>query len=222
DAVYIGLPNKLHPEWTILAAQAGKHVLCEKPLARHAADAERMAAACREAGVLLMEAFMWRFHPQHEPVQALLQEGAIGEPSLVRASVNYPRDPSAPSGLDIRMQPALDGGALMDVGCYAVNVARWAMGGEPMEVVGRQVLDPTYGVDMTFGGVLRFPGDRLAMVDGSLRYSIAHHYEIVGPEGRIRVERLRVDAHTGRIFVHRGEEFRVEEVPPADQFAREA
>ena len=251
DAIYIGLPNSLHTEWTIRAANAGKHVLCEKPLARTAADAERMLAACRAAGVLLMEAFMWRHHPQHAHVRALLESGAVGAPSFVRASFGYvinrraepllvrpahtgARADAAPrggrlntssgsAGLNVRLDPLLEGGSLMDVGCYGVNAARWLFGSEPVGFAAQQHVDPRYGVEVSFGGVLRFADGQLAMVDSSFAHVGLNRYEIAGPEGRIVVDRaFRPDDAPGRIELYHGSEQRVESVPPANQFANEA
>jgi predicted dehydrogenase len=219
DAVYNPLPNSLHPEWTIRAAQAGKHVLCEKPVARTAAEAERMAAACRANGVLLMEAFMWRHHPQHAHVRALLDAGEIGEPRMVRGSFTYLMG----EGPNVRLESTLEGGSLMDVGCYPLNAARWVFGAEPIEVVGQQVVDPRFGVDMRFAAVVRFPGDRLALIDSSFAQSGQAMYEVVGTTGRIVVERAyRPDDRAGLIHVLRGDDRRVDEIPPFDQFVGEA
>jgi predicted dehydrogenase len=224
DAVYIALPNSLHAEWTIRAAEAGKHVLCEKPVARHAAEAERMAEACRTAGVLLMEAFMWRHHPQHARVRALLDSGTIGEPNCVRASFGYVINPVGEAGgLNVRLEAGLEGGSLMDVGCYSVNVARWAFSSEPVGFAAQQRIDRSFGVEVGFGGVLRFAGGQLAMVDSSFVHAPLNRYEIAGPEGRIVVERaFRPDDSPGRIDVYRGSEHAVESVPAANQFANEA
>ncbi|HEY3058827.1 MAG TPA: Gfo/Idh/MocA family oxidoreductase [Chloroflexota bacterium] len=220
DAIYNPLPNRLHAEWTMRAARAGKHVLCEKPLARTGAEAQEMARVCQQAGVLLIEAFMWRHHPQHARVRALLDAGQIGEPRMVRSSFSYMIGPE-PS--NVRLQRDLEGGSLMDVGCYPVNVARWVFQAEPIDVVGRQIVDPTYNVETTFAGVLTFPGDRLALIDSSFGQAGQTEYEIVGTEGRIVVDRaFRPDARPGRIHVLRGQEQRTEEVAPADQFALEA
>ena len=120
DAVYIGLPNSLHAEWAIASVRAGKHVLCEKPLAVSSAEAEAMFEAARTAGVWLMEAFMYRFHPQTLKVQELIGAGAIGEVRLVRAAFCFTvSDPA-----NVRLSSELAGGALRDVGCYPVNFAR--------------------------------------------------------------------------------------------------
>ena len=224
DAVYIPLPNSLHAEWTIRAANAGKHVLCEKPLARTAADAERMAAACRAAGVLLMEAFMWRHHPQHARVRELLNDGAIGEPSFVRASFGYVINPAREAGgLNVRLDEALEGGSLMDVGCYSVNVSRWVFGSEPVAVAAQQRIDPKYGVEVSFGGVLRFAEGQLAMIDSSFVHTPINRYEIAGPEGRIVVDRaFRPDDSPADIEIYRGSKHSVETIPPSNQFANEA
>jgi xylose dehydrogenase (NAD/NADP) len=219
DAVYIGLPNNLHAEWTIRAAEAGKHVLCEKPLARAAAVARDMAEACHRAGVVLMEAFMWRHHPQHARVMEVVRSGAIGEPVLVRGSFTYP----IPAGPNVRLERDLEGGSLMDVGCYPVNVARWAFGAEPVACVGVQVIEQAYGVETSFAGALRFDGGRLALIDSSFRQSGTQRYEIVGSLGRIVVPRaFRPDEDPGVIEITDAEAKRTEEVPAANQYALEA
>jgi predicted dehydrogenase len=216
DAIYVALPNSLHAEWTIEAARARKHVLCEKPLTRRAADALRAAAACREAGVVLMEAFMWRHHPQHARVEALLRAGTIGEPNLVRAAFSYVIAP----GANVRLARDLDGGSLMDVGCYAVDAARWVFRDEPFACVAQQIVEPAVGVDVSFAGVLRFPGDRLALVDSSFRQTFTHRYEIVGAAGRIVVPRaFRPDALPGRIEITTSAGEHIEESPPLNQYA---
>jgi xylose dehydrogenase (NAD/NADP) len=122
DAIYIPLPNTLHAEWTIRSAEAGKHVLCEKPLAASVAECEAMLAACHQAGVQLMEGFMYRFHPQHARVRAMVAAGLIGQPTLIRTTfcVRMQRPPD-----DIRFSPTLGGGSLLDVGVYALDAARW-------------------------------------------------------------------------------------------------
>jgi xylose dehydrogenase (NAD/NADP) len=180
-AVYIPLPNSMHKSWTLRCAEAGKHVLCEKPLALTAADCEDMIAACRAHGVVLMEAFMYRFHPRTRRVAQLVTEGAIGDLRLMRASFTFRiRDPA-----NIRLQPHLGGGALYDVGCYTVNVSRMILG-EPREVVASGHIG-TSGVDETLAGLLRFEGDRLAVIDCGLMASRREEYELVGADGRLMV-----------------------------------
>ena len=189
DAVYIGLPNSMHLEWTVKAAQAGKHVLCEKPLARTLADARVMKAACDHAGVMLMEAFMYRHHPQHAIVRALLDGGAIGDVAYVRAAFNYVMSGPRLENRDHRIRPDMEGGGLMDVGCYAVNAARYAYGVEPEEVVAMQRVSHDFEVDMSFAAVLRFPGGRLAVIDGGFESMGSQFYEIAGTSASIRVEK---------------------------------
>jgi D-xylose 1-dehydrogenase (NADP+, D-xylono-1,5-lactone-forming) len=223
DAVYIALPNSLHAEWTIAAAKAGKHVLCEKPVASRAADAQRMALACQAAGVILMEGFMWRHHPQHARVRQLVREGAIGDPTFLRSSFTYVISPIVENAHNVRLQADLEGGSLMDVGCYGVNAARWAFEAEPVAVAGQQVVDPESQVDTAFLGALRFADRRLASIDSSFFRTPANVYAIEGSEGMLRVEKaFRPDDAPGRIHIVRANgEHRVEEVPPANQFANE-
>ncbi|TMM13810.1 MAG: Gfo/Idh/MocA family oxidoreductase [Actinobacteria bacterium] len=158
EVVYISLPNGPHVEWSVRALEAGKHVLCEKPLARHPAEVERAFAAAERNGRLLMEAFMWRHHPQTSRLLELVRGGAIGDVRLIRATFTFTLvdDPA-------RIDPALAGGALMDVGCYCVSGSR-LLAGEPVEASARQVVGPT-GVDLRLVGTLVFPGDVLAQVD---------------------------------------------------------
>lgn len=219
DAVYIGLPNALHAEWTVRAAQAGKHVLCEKPVARSEARAQEMAAACRAAGVVYMEAFMYRHHPQHSRVRELLAAGVIGEPRLIRATFCFSM--RSPRG-NIRVDPGLQGGSLMDVGCYAVDVARYHFGAEPTEVVALQQVPPRFGVDITFAGLLRFSGERLAVIDCSFEVGSGGRYEVAGPDGYIAVERAFTPGSGGvTIRIATAREPRTEELPGVNQYALE-
>ncbi|HXR11877.1 MAG TPA: Gfo/Idh/MocA family oxidoreductase, partial [Gaiellaceae bacterium] len=181
EAIYISLPNGPHVEWSIRALEAGKHVLCEKPLARHPADVERAFAAADGAGLLLMEAFMWRHHPQTKRLRELVQEGAIGELRFVRASFSF----TVRDERDVRLDPQLVGGALMDVGCYTVSAAR-LVAGEPVEVSGRQVVGPS-GVDLRFAGTLLFPGEVLGQIDCGFDLPDRAEIEVAGSEGTIRV-----------------------------------
>ena len=183
DAVYIPLPNTLHAEWTIRAAAAGKHVLGEKPMATSVADCRRMVAACRAAGVSYMEACMYRFHPQHARVRALIADGVIGEPKVVRASfcVRMQRPPA-----DIRYAPDLGGGSLFDVGVYALDAVRWLLGGDPVAVSGQVALDAR-GIDASATAALAFPDGVLASVTCSFDANAGGSYEVVGPLGTISV-----------------------------------
>jgi predicted dehydrogenase len=223
DGVYIGLPNSLHTAWTVQAAAAGKHVLCEKPLSRRASDVEQMVAACDAARVLLMEAFMFRHHPQHARVRELLAAGAIGEPAIVRASFAFAMPPARRAIPDVRVQAGLDGGAFMDVGCYALNAARFLFDAEPLEVSALQRKDPLLNVDTSFAAVARFPGDRLALLDGSFDANGPSRYEITGFEGSILVERAyQPERQPSQITIVRGGERRTEEIAGTDQYGVEA
>jgi len=182
DAVYIPLPNHLHAEWTIRAARAGKHVLCEKPLALSVAEVDAMEAAARQGGVVLAEAFMYRHHPQTLKVRELVTAGAIGAVRFVRGTFSFTLD--RPD--DVRLQPEWGGGCLWDVGCYPLSFTRFVLGEEPVEVVGTQVLGPT-GVDETFAGQMLFPGGVLAQVDAGFRSRPRTALEIAGTEGTILV-----------------------------------
>jgi predicted dehydrogenase len=179
DAVYIPLPNELHRPWTERAAAAGKHVLCEKPLALDAADAAPMIDACRNAGVTLMEAFMWRHHPRVAHARKLLADGALGELRLVKMDFSFDIDRS-----DWRLDAARGGGALYDLGCYGINVARTFTQAEPTEIVARaKYFSP--GVDSTMSMLLRFPGDATALLDCSFEVPYRNRFEIVGTKGAI-------------------------------------
>jgi predicted dehydrogenase len=223
DGVYIGLPNSLHCEWTVKAAEAGKHVLCEKPLSRRLAEVERMVAACEQAGVILAEAFMYRHHPQHARVKELIAAGEIGDPVFVRASFCYAMPAERRLAPDVRVQPGLDGGAFMDVGCYALNAARFVFDAEPLEVTALQRHDESLGVDTSFAAVARFPGDRLALIDGSFDSNGPSRYEVSGFGGTIVAERgFQPETYPAIITVTKPGERRIVEVSPTDQFGREA
>lgn len=157
DAVYICLPNALHHPWTLRALAAGKHVLCEKPYSRHPAEVAEAFDVAAAADRVLMEAFMWRHTPQARRFVELLPE--VGALQAIRATFSFRIDDPA----DVRLQADLDGGSLMDVGCYAVSGARLVAGSEPVRVLGEQTLAPS-GVDMTFAGLLRFPADVIATI----------------------------------------------------------
>jgi predicted dehydrogenase len=182
DAVYIGLPNSLHREWTIRAAEAGKHVLCEKPLALDAAECLEMDEAARKHGVKLMEAFMYRFHPRTERVQELIGDGVIGPLRSLHSSFTFRL--SNPE--NIRMKPELGGGALMDVGCYCVNVSRTLAGQEPSEVQAMASWAET-GVDAQMAGTMRFENGLLAQFDCALTLERHESYVASGTDGRLAV-----------------------------------
>jgi xylose dehydrogenase (NAD/NADP) len=180
DAVYVPLPNALHVEWSIRALEAGKHVLCEKPMSRRPEEVERAFDVAEREGRVLAEAFMWRHHPQLRRARELIEEGAIGRMRLIRASFAFnARDPD-----DIRLQGDLDGGALMDVGCYCVSGCRALAGAEPERVQAEQVTGGS-GVDVVLVATLRFPGDVLATLDCGLALAERDVLEAVGDEGSL-------------------------------------
>lgn len=182
DVIYNPLPNSLHAEWTIKAAQAGKHVLCEKPLALSVEEVEAMAAAGRAAGVVIAEAFMYRHHPQTLKVKEMVDAGLVGDVRLVRGSFTFNiADPK-----DVRLDPALGGGSIWDVGCYPISYARLILGKEPIRAFGWQWTGST-GVDEAFSGQLLFHGDIFAQFDCGFRSPYRAHMEIVGTGGSILV-----------------------------------
>ncbi|RPI20808.1 MAG: gfo/Idh/MocA family oxidoreductase [Actinobacteria bacterium] len=202
DAVYIPLPNDLHAEWTVRAAAAGKHVLCEKPLALTAAQAQEMADACADAGVRLAEAFMYRHHPTWVEAVRLVREGAIGELQAVQSWFSYFNDDPA----NIRNRLENGGGALMDVGCYSVNSARMLFAAEPIAIKASVRRDPVMLVDTLTSGVLEFPGGGQAAFTCSTRAEPDQRVHIVGDAGRIDIEipfNIPPDRET-RIFVTAG------------------
>jgi predicted dehydrogenase len=182
DAVYIPLPNHLHAEWTIAAVQAGKHVLCEKPLAMTAADAERMVGAAEVAGVQLMEAFMYRLHPSWLKVHELVRSGHIGPLTSVQSWFSYYNDDAT----NIRNIREAGGGALFDIGSYCVNLSRWLFGAEPDDVQAAIRRDPELGVDTLTSSILSF-ADGFASFTCSTRAEDDQRVHIYGTRGRISI-----------------------------------
>jgi predicted dehydrogenase len=179
QAVYISLPNSLHVEWSIRALEAGKHVLCEKPLDRRPEEVERGFDAAERAGRILTEAFMYRHNPQTAKLVELVRDGAVGTLRLVRSAFSFSLgDPE-----NVRLAAGLDGGALMDVGCYCVSGSR-LLAGEPETVSAVQVTGAS-GVDVLFAGIMRFPGDVVAHFDCGFVLPERDELEVVGSEGSI-------------------------------------
>jgi xylose dehydrogenase (NAD/NADP) len=181
EAVYIPLPNELHAPWTRAAADAGKHVLCEKPLALNASEARAMVTHCQSRGVLLMEAFMWRHQNRSGELKRLVNAGRIGTLKLIRCSFSFPIEPG-----DWRLDPARGGGALWDVGCYGLNAARFFTGLEPVAFQAVAKRSPS-GVDLSLAAALRFPGGVLALFDCSFEQPFRCTIELVGSSGVIDV-----------------------------------
>jgi D-xylose 1-dehydrogenase (NADP+, D-xylono-1,5-lactone-forming) len=214
EAVYIPLPNTLHVEWSILALEAGKHVLCEKPLSRHPDDVAAAFAAAERSERILMEAFMYRHNPQTKRLTELIAEGAIGDLRLVRSTFSY----SLYDEDNIRLRPELEGGALMDVGCYCVSGSR-LLGGEPEAVYAHAWYGPT-GTDWTLTGNLRFPGDLIAVFDCGTALTNRDELEAIGSEGSLFLDdpwhcnlptiELRRDDGTELIEVDYADSYRLE------------
>ena len=186
DAVYIPLPNALHAEWTIKAAECGKHVLCEKPLCVTAGEAADVVAYCRTQGVRLMEGFMWPHHPRTHRIREMIDQGIIGQVRRVTAAFTFRMDPMDPR--NVRLYPVLGGGSLLDVGCYPVAAIRWAMGAEPVRVfaTGRHA----HGVDIEVNCQFGFADGRSAAFDCGFTMPYRTWLEVVGTLGTIRVPRM--------------------------------
>ena len=225
DAVYIPLPNHIHATWTIAAARAGKHVLCEKPLALTAKQAQEMVDACRDAGVLLAEAFMYRLHPSWAAVRDLIDSGRIGRLRAVDSWFSYHNDDAA----NIRNILEYGGGALYDIGCYSVNLSRMLFGEEPLQVAARMVRDASSGVDILTSGLLAFESG-LATFTCATQVEPDQRVHIYGTEGRIAIDipfNIPPDRPT-RIRLTAGGDPPVApatttiELPPADPYTVEA
>jgi predicted dehydrogenase len=206
DAVYIPLPNSLHVPWSMKALEAGKHVLCEKPLTRRVVDAEAAFDAADRAGRLLMEAFMWRYHPQTE--ELVRRAAEIGPLRVVRAAFGFTL--AAEDTGNVRIQPDLDGGALMDVGCYCLSALR-LLCGEPVRARGEAV--ERNGVDGRFAGTLRFEGDVLGTFDCGFDVPPLGKIEVVGAGGTLIAEDPWHGARPRLTLVRPGGD--VEEIPVA-------
>jgi D-xylose 1-dehydrogenase (NADP+, D-xylono-1,5-lactone-forming) len=181
EAVYISLPNSLHVEWSVKALEAGKHVLCEKPLDRRTEAVERAYDAAERADRILMEAFMYRFNPQTAKVKELVDGGAVGTPRVIRTAFSF----TLTNPENVRLAADLDGGALMDVGCYCVSGSR-LIAGEPEQVFGEQVVGPS-GVDLRFAGTMRFPEDVIANFDCGFDLPGRGELEVIGSDGSLFV-----------------------------------
>lgn len=192
EAVYISLPNALHAEWSILALLSGKHVVCEKPMASNAAETVRVADAAASSGRKVMEAFMWRFHPQHERALAAVRSGDIGTVRLVKGAFTFVLEPME----DARMDHTLQAGSVMDVGCYPISAARYYFGSEPSLAVARGDVHPEYATDMSMCGILDFPAGR-ALIESGFHLPERTDLQIIGEKGVIRIPRAWVPDDAG-------------------------
>jgi predicted dehydrogenase len=222
DAVYVPLPNHLHHPWTIKALQAGKHVLCEKPLACSAREAQEMSEMASKAGLWLMEAFMYRFHPRSRHIQGMVAGGEIGEPCWVRSSFCFHIGEERLSTCDNpRMKPEMGGGALLDVGCYGVSVARWLLGAEPTRLQAQAAYHAS-GVDVHFVGTMGFSDRQLAIVEASFVSALQQTFMVVGSDGAIELPHdAFIPWEKDALFTMRGREQEVGQeqvIPGADEY----
>ena len=226
DAVYIPLPNDMHAEWTIKAAEAGKHVLCEKPLAMTSAQAQEMVDACAESGVRLQEAFMYRHHPTWVKAVKLARSGAIGDLRAVQSWFSYYNDDPT----NIRNKVDNGGGALMDIGCYNISLSRLLFDGEPTRIESLVDRDPVMGIDILTSGILDFGSKRQSAFTCTIRSEPYQRVHIFGTGGRIEIEvpfNIPTDVET-RIHVTANASGPMDSptetivFPPADQYQIQA
>jgi predicted dehydrogenase len=200
DVIYNPLPNHLHAEWTIQAVKAGKHVLCEKPLALSIQEVDAISSAAQKYDRVVAEAFMYRSHVQTFKVREIVQSGKLGRVRMVRGSFTFHLDNPG----DYRLDPGMGGGSLWDVGCYPLSFTRAVLGVEPLEVFGYQVSGPT-GIDETFAAQLKLPGEILAQLDCGFVTPYHVFMEVVGDEGTVVVPVPFNPGANGAIFLARKE-----------------
>ena len=216
EAVYIPLPNHLHVPWSIRAAEAGKHVLCEKPIALNAAECRMLIAARDRTGVKIGEGFMVRTHPQWLRTREIVHSGEIGELRVVMAAFSYfNRDPA-----NVRNIADWGGGGLMDIGCYPIQISRFLFGEEPVHVVARMERDPEWRIDRLTSAILDFPSGQ-GVFTCSTQLVPYQRVQVLGTKGRVELEipfNAPPDRPT-RIFVYSGSGIATEEFPICDQYA---
>ena len=216
DVIYNPLPNHLHAEWTIKAIEAGKHVLCEKPLALTVDEVDAIKEAAHKHGRVVAEAFMYRHHPETFKVLELVRSGSIGTLKLLRGSFTYVLTREA----DVRLDPAMGGGSIWDVGCYPISYARMIVDENPLEVFGRQVTGPTR-IDETFVGQMRFANDVYAQFDSSFAIPFQTFMEIVGSEGTLSIPKPFKPVLNEKIYLTRGDETETIEIPGQELYIGE-
>ncbi len=182
DVIYNSLPNHLHADWTIKALKAGKHVLCEKPLALTAANVDKMLATAKKTGCVLTEAFMYRHHPQTLKVQEIVESGILGKLQFLRGSFTFTLNREG----NYRFIKEMGGGSIWDVGCYPISYIRMLIGRNPVEVFGWQVQGQA-GIDLSFAGQMRFSDDILAQFDSSFQSPFHTEMEILGSLGKLLI-----------------------------------
>ncbi|MEM1505598.1 Gfo/Idh/MocA family oxidoreductase [Domibacillus sp. 8LH] len=199
DAVYIPLPNHLHKDWVIKAAEKGRHILCEKPAALNSSEIKEMEEACLKHDIFFMEGFMYAVHPQHARVKEIIASGEIGEVTNMRAAFTFLLE--QPSG-SIKMKKETGGGSLYDVGCYGIHSIRTILGTEPETVQTHAVIDPVSGVDTSQLTHMTFPNGITAYIESGFHSFRRSEYEVIGTKGKITVPRaFRPDWHGGEGLV---------------------
>jgi len=183
DAIYVSLPNHLHAEWSIAALEAGKHVLCEKPLALTVAEVDRMTEAANRTGRVLQEASAPRFHPQTSEIASIIASGRLGRILLCQGTFEF----TLPATQDIRLDPEIGGGALWDVGCYPVTFFQAVLGENPTVVYGRAFVGPT-GVDLAFAGTMGYASGTSVQFTASMATPMARSARIVGERGSLELD----------------------------------
>jgi xylose dehydrogenase (NAD/NADP) len=222
DAVYIPLPNDLHKEWTIKAAQAGKHVLCEKPMALNTQEVKEMVKAAEQAGVCLAEAFMYRHHPRYEQLEAVLRSGEIGEIRGLHSNFTFHGAIDKPN---VRYVQAMGGGSLYDVGVYPISVARMILGTEPEAVTVHALYSQQHDhVDMMAAGLIEFPNHVALTFDCGMWAYFRNELEILGTKGRIQVPSAFVNSGKEKSYFEVVTEAgqRLVETPHVNQYALQA
>lgn len=224
DAVYIGLPNHLHAEWTIRALEAGVHVLCEKPFALTVDEVDAMIAAANRTGKVLAEAFMYRHHPQTKLVGEWVSSGRLGEVTLVRGVFSFSLVGTPGSEDNVRLRPETGGGALWDVGVYPISFAQYVMGGPPEWVIGDQFTGDS-GVDVSVQGQMHYSGQRVAQISASFRNPYQTQIEVIGTAGRLVINdpfRIGVDGNPYFVEFHRpDDEVQILSVPQKELYLGE-
>lgn len=222
DAVYIPLPNHLHREWTIQAARAGKHVLCEKPASLNAEEAGEMVEACRKAGVIFAEAFMYRHHPKHRRIREIVEGGEIGDIRSIHGCFTYNniQDTS-----NVRYQKHMGGGSLYDVGCYPISAARMILREEPVAVSAHAVFSPEHEIDLMASGMLEFPSGVALTFDCGMTASPHCKLEVHGSQGRIELPLAfgwEHDDEPPQLIVYAGDTRREERLGVFNSFSLQA
>ncbi|QYR23255.1 Gfo/Idh/MocA family oxidoreductase [Paenibacillus sp. sptzw28] len=218
DAIYIPLPNHLHMEWSIRAMEAGKHVLCEKPIALNADEARRMADVSRKTGAHLAEAFMYRHHPRYERIAEIIKSGEIGELRGIHGTFTFN---SAGNQANVRFRKEWGGGSIYDVGCYPISAARLLLGAEPEAATVHALLSPEHDhVDMMASGIIEFPGSVALTFDCGMWAAFRNTLEVLGTDGRIEVPSAFIGNPNFYVYTKDGR--REEEQPDLNQYSLQA